>query len=133
MSDDLEQSIAQLAETVSDKFPVITLVSGERLLVREVQLYDEQTVAEISRLRTKAATKLQGFSTGIGFWGKPSWVIEGTTALDDARDDVVGAARRKRDDPVHRPRRVGLRSCDPRHSRERGSTRCELQKSAAAE
>jgi hypothetical protein len=50
MSDDLEQSIAQLAKTVSDKFPVITLVSGERLLVREVQLYDEQTVAEIESL-----------------------------------------------------------------------------------
>jgi hypothetical protein len=28
---------------------------------------------------------------------------------DDARDDVVGAARRKGDDPVHRPRRIHFR------------------------
>jgi hypothetical protein len=48
---------------------------------------------------------------------------------DDTRDDVVGAARRKRDDPVHRPRRIDFRRRDPRKGGERGSTRCQMQKS----
>ena len=39
---------------------------------------------------------------------------------DDARDDVVGAARRERDDPAHRPRRIGLRARDAGGDRQRG-------------
>src|SRR5262249_31015985 len=31
-------------------------------------------------------------------------------------------------DDAHRPRRVGLRACDPRYGKERASTRCEMQK-----
>src|SRR5262245_19602439 len=50
---------------------------------------------------------------------------------DDARDDVVGAPRRKRDDPVYRPRRIGLRPRDPWHRQQRGSTRCQMQKISA--
>jgi hypothetical protein len=62
-------------------FPIITLVSGERLMVREIQLYEEQKVAEISSLKAQAANHLQGFSTGLGFWGSPGWVIGGSLAL----------------------------------------------------
>ena len=47
---------------------------------------------------------------------------------DDARHDVVGAAGRKRDDPAHRPRRIGLRSRHPRNGRQRGSACCQMQK-----
>jgi hypothetical protein len=45
--------------------------------------------------------------------------------------DVVGAARRKRDDPVHRPRRIGLRRRDAGDCRQRGSARGQMQKCAA--
>src|SRR5262249_55612244 len=50
---------------------------------------------------------------------------------DDARHDVVGAARRKRDDPVHRPRRIGLRRRDAGDCRQRGSARGQMQKCTA--
>src|SRR5438552_5818274 len=48
---------------------------------------------------------------------------------DDARNDVVGAARRKANNPVHRPCRIGLRPRDARKRRESGGTRCQMQKS----
>jgi hypothetical protein len=47
---------------------------------------------------------------------------------DDACNDVVGPARRKRDDEVHRPRRIGLRLRNPRRSRQRDSAPCQMQK-----
>src|SRR5262249_41722498 len=50
---------------------------------------------------------------------------------DDACDDVVGAARCKRDDEVHRPRRICLRLRNPRHSRQRASARDQMQEFAA--
>src|SRR6516225_2734545 len=50
---------------------------------------------------------------------------------DDARDDVVGAAGRKRDDPAHRPRRIGLRRRDAGDCRQRGSARGQMQKCTA--
>jgi hypothetical protein len=34
----------------------------------------------------------------------------------------------KSDYDAHRPRRIGLRRCYPRNGRERGSTRCQIQK-----
>ena len=34
-------------------------------------------------------------------------------------------------DHPHRPRRIGLRPRDARHGRQRGSTRCQMQKSSA--
>src|SRR5262249_57393954 len=48
-----------------------------------------------------------------------------------ARDDVNRLARGKSDDDAHRPRRIGLRPCDPRDGRQRGSPRCQMQEFAA--
>src|SRR5262244_201729 len=50
---------------------------------------------------------------------------------DDARDDVVGAAGRKRDDPAHRPRRIGLRPRDARDARQHGSACGKTEKISA--
>src|SRR5262249_58359975 len=50
-----------------------------------------------------------------------------------ARDDVNRLARGKSDDDAHRPRRIGLRPCDPRNGRQRGSPRCQMQEFAAGE
>src|SRR5262245_34214752 len=47
---------------------------------------------------------------------------------DDARDDVFGAARRKRNDPVYRPQWIGLRPSEARQGRQRGSARGQIQK-----
>ena len=50
---------------------------------------------------------------------------------DQAREDVTGAAGREADHDAHRPRRIGLRPCNERHGRKRGSTRCQMQKVSA--
>jgi hypothetical protein len=47
-----------------------------------------------------------------------------------ARDDVGRASRGIGHDDGDRPRRIGLRHCDPRDGRKRGSTRCQMQKLA---
>ena len=43
----------------------------------------------------------------------------------------TGAAGGKADDDAHRPRRIGLRPRSARHGRQRGSTRCQMQKVSA--
>ena len=50
---------------------------------------------------------------------------------DEARDDVGRVAGRKADDQMHRPRRICLRPCEPRHARQGGSARDQTQKSTA--
>ena len=77
----IEQEIAAAVNGKYNGCPMITLVSGERLVVREVLLYDENKVAEINSLKAQAGNELQGFTTGLGFWGSPGWVIGGALAL----------------------------------------------------
>src|SRR5262245_27412206 len=50
---------------------------------------------------------------------------------DQARDDVNAAAGWNADDDAHRSRRIGLRPCDVRRKRQRGSTCGQMQKSSA--
>ena len=47
------------------------------------------------------------------------------------RRNVGGTAGRKSNDQAHRPRRIGLRRCDPRERREDGGTCCQMQKLSA--
>src|SRR5215472_2887202 len=44
---------------------------------------------------------------------------------------IAGAASAKRQDEAHRPRRIGLRPCDVRQGRQRGSARGQIQEIAA--
>jgi len=74
--------------------PIITLVSGERLVVEEVLLYDVNKVAEINSLKARAGNELQGFTTGLGFWGSPGWVIGGALALG-AVEGMISNAKQK--------------------------------------
>src|SRR5437016_5924936 len=53
-------------------------------------------------------------------------VIGGQTS-----DEIQSATRRERHDEPYRPRRVGLRPCEPRYSRQRGSARGQMQELAA--
>src|SRR5262249_9962285 len=42
--------------------------------------------------------------------------------------DVIAPGSHERHDNAHRPRRIGLRPCDARYRRQRGSARCEMEK-----
>src|SRR5262245_66612941 len=50
---------------------------------------------------------------------------------EQSRVDIVRAAGRKGNDDTHRPRGIGLRSCDMRRKRQRGSARGQMQKISA--
>jgi hypothetical protein len=50
---------------------------------------------------------------------------------EDARERIVGSARRVRHDNCDRPRRIGLRPSYPRNGRQRGSARGQMQKISA--
>jgi hypothetical protein len=50
---------------------------------------------------------------------------------DQAGRDVDRSSGGKSNDDVHWPRRIGLRAPDPRHDRECGSARCQMQELAA--
>jgi hypothetical protein len=50
---------------------------------------------------------------------------------DGARNNVIAAGGRKRNNDAHRPRRIGLRPCNKRQNRQRGSARGQIQKSSA--
>src|SRR5262249_42474879 len=49
------------------------------------------------------------------------------------RDDVARTAGAIADDDAYRPGWIGLRPCDARDSRERGSACCEMEKISAGE
>ena len=90
----IEQEIAAAVNGEYNGCPIITLVSGERLVVREVLLYDVDKVAEINSLKAQASNELKGFSTGIGFWGSPDWVVGGALALG-AVESMISNAKQK--------------------------------------
>jgi hypothetical protein len=60
---------------------VIGLSSGIELIANRVMLFPEADIREILSLRAKAQEALGGFSTGLGFWGSPSWAIGGAAIL----------------------------------------------------
>ncbi len=60
---------------------LLSLPSGKRLVVSRVMLFPEPELQQVFALKAKAHEKLAGFSTGLGFWGSPGWVIGGATLL----------------------------------------------------
>ena len=67
--------------TLQNECPVILLTSGQSVKLRRVLLFEADLVDEIALLRVKALKGLGGVSTGIGFWGSPSWALGGAAAL----------------------------------------------------
>src|SRR5438132_14225878 len=53
---------------------------------------------------------------------------KGSMELSAAREDVTRAGGRERHNHAHWPRWVGLRPCDARNDRQRGSARYKMQK-----
>src|SRR5262249_4182115 len=72
-------------------------------------------------------------STGTGPILDDKWLAElvRQPLPKEAPNDVGPAARDDADDQANRPRRIGLRRSEPRHRRERGSTRGQMQKLSA--
>lgn len=70
-------------------------VSGNKLSILEVLLFPEVEVQKVFALRNEAQEDLAGFSTGIGFWGSPGWVLGGV-ALLSAYESIVSNSRTKK-------------------------------------
>lgn len=60
---------------------LLEMSSGRQIVVHRVKLYPELEFQEVLLLRAKAHEEMGGFSTGLGFWGSPGWVIGGAAAL----------------------------------------------------
>jgi hypothetical protein len=90
----IEQEITRAVNGKFNGCPIITLVSGDRLVVREVLLYDENKIVEINSLKARAGNELQGFTTGLGFLGSPGWVIGGALALG-AVESMISNSKQK--------------------------------------
>ncbi len=60
---------------------LLGLASGRQLAVTSVLLFPEPELQQVLLLRAKAQEEMGGFSTGLGFWGSPGWVVGGAAAL----------------------------------------------------
>jgi hypothetical protein len=75
--------------------PSITLVSGETFNVLKVALYPANEVSKIASKRMQAQKNLGGVSTGIGFWGSPTWVLEGMLVLGAIENSLSNSAAKE--------------------------------------
>ncbi|WP_445216205.1 hypothetical protein ACKWRH_28350 [Bradyrhizobium sp. Pa8] len=73
---------------------VAVLSSGQTLKIHGVTLYPTESIAIISGLRSEAASKMGGVSTGIGFIGSPTWAIGAGAALGFLESVASDAARK---------------------------------------
>lgn len=73
---------------------VAILSSGQTLKIHGVTLYPTDSIAAISGLRSEAAAKMGGVSTGIGFLGSPTWAI-GAGAVLGVLEGMASDAARK--------------------------------------
>lgn len=64
------------------------LRSGSELRISEVMLYPQALITEAKTLMDSAEELMSGFSTGIGFWGSPKWVLSGALLLGAAESLV---------------------------------------------
>lgn len=58
-----------------NKFVQVRLISGRELKINKVKLFDLQLVRKIEALRQNASKNLNGFSSGIGFFGSLESVV----------------------------------------------------------
>ena len=75
--------------------PAILLASGQIVKVRQVLLYEEDSVNEIAFLKAQAAKSMGGVSSGIGFWGSPGWALGGAAALGLVEGLLSNSARKQ--------------------------------------
>jgi hypothetical protein len=73
----------------------ISMSSGETIRARKLKLFPEPLLEQIIKLKTKAQNELGKFSTGIGFWGSPSWVIGGASVLAVIESAITNSKTKK--------------------------------------
>ena len=85
-------SIKAAMSPVSSSHGLVGLVmrSGTQLVVTEFSLYPKDIILHAQEVAAKAKAKAGGFSTGLGFWGSPTWVIGGSLALGALEAAVSG-------------------------------------------
>lgn len=74
---------------------MLGLTSGKQLPVSRVLLFPEPEIQQVLLLRAKAQEELGGFSTGMGFWGSPGWVLGGATALSFVESLISNSKMKK--------------------------------------
>jgi hypothetical protein len=113
---------------VADKIEAKLLV--ERRVDRDRRADREQGVAVGGRAHDRLGGDVGGGTDPVVNHERlPQTLRQPVT--DQSRQDVLRAARSRADDDAHQARRVGLRRHDPRHGRQRGSARGQMQKSSA--
>lgn len=68
----------------------IRLISGAKLIVKAVRLYDEIALAELNSKKHQAMEMLKGVSTGLGAIGSIGWVLA-ASAIIGAAEAVMSA------------------------------------------
>lgn len=74
---------------------LLTLSSGQEVLVREIKMYSEVDVCAVFTLRAQAQKELGSYSSGIGVIGAPSWVLGGALAIGAVEAVMSGIKERK--------------------------------------
>jgi hypothetical protein len=108
----------------------------------EIQFVVERCVDRLCRTDHKQCVAVSGrahdgLGGDVGTSARPvlddEWLAEALRQplTDQAREDVSLAASGKGDDHAYWPRRIGLRPCDARDGRQRGSARGQMQKLTA--
>lgn len=77
------------------EYPKIVLASGQTIELRRVRLYEAEVVQEIAKLKASALKSMGGVSTGVGFWGSPTWALGGAAALGVIEGILSSAARKQ--------------------------------------
>ena len=72
----------------------IVLSSGRQIETNAIRLYPDSDLEKIASLRAEAQEELGGFTTGLGFWGSPGWVIGGAAALG-VMESIVSDSKAK--------------------------------------
>jgi hypothetical protein len=83
-----------MREDIEASDAVAILASGQTLKIHGVTLYPTESIAILSGLRSEAASKMGGISTGIGFLGSPTWAIGAGAVLGVLEGMASNAARK---------------------------------------
>lgn len=93
----------------------IGLSSGMNYHIRNVFLYPQEKILAARGLQLKANKNLGGISSGIGFWGSPSWALGGAIGLGVLESIASNAAAQQGLKQLEEVERI-LNSADARGS-----------------
>lgn len=74
---------------------LLGLTSGKQVAANRILLFPEPEIQQVLLLRAKAQEEMGGFTTGLGFWGSPGWVIGGAATLGFVESLVSNSKMKK--------------------------------------